>query len=434
VNLGCGGGGGGDENSRQRHNATPRPRLQALHGVAGQRRRLLGWGGVPWEAPPPFLVPARAGSPGVSFRGLTPYATSFPQVVTTAASFNTTMFNAIGATIATETRVFANQGNAGNTFWTPNINGEGAARAPAPACGRYHGVAIAASRQRTRMRVPALRSGAGSSLGPQPRDQRRGPVPGGRVRASLCDRHAAGRGPALHQGEPRVVRTSWCKWYAAPRVGSVPGTSRPNRVPSIPPAAARCRPPPAASTTRRTGEQPRVRRCADVLAAPPPPDATLRAAWSSGTAPTVTTSTRSSRPRTRPTPTCPRSRWGAGGLGWHAALPSHTRTLALFPLCLQSCVTQGHVSGIMCCECTHCTIPPPPARPSIPHVVRPAHPRPAAYNEVNGIPSCADSFLQQTVLREEWGFDGCECGSLPHRKGGGRGTGHPLFTWVCAQT
>lgn len=63
-----------------------------------------------------------ANSPGVHFGGPVPNATSFPQVVTTSASLNTSLFKQIGETIATEARAFNNYGRAGNTFWTPNIN------------------------------------------------------------------------------------------------------------------------------------------------------------------------------------------------------------------------------------------------------------------------------------------------------------------------
>jgi hypothetical protein len=62
------------------------------------------------------------GSPGVSFSGTTPNATSFPQVILTSSTFNTTLFHAIGQAISTEARAFNNQGHAGNTFWTPNVN------------------------------------------------------------------------------------------------------------------------------------------------------------------------------------------------------------------------------------------------------------------------------------------------------------------------
>jgi len=62
------------------------------------------------------------GSPGVTFSGTCPNATSFPQVLTTSASYNRTLFRAIGAAISTEARAMNNAGHAGNTFWTPNVN------------------------------------------------------------------------------------------------------------------------------------------------------------------------------------------------------------------------------------------------------------------------------------------------------------------------
>ena len=43
----------------------------------------------------------------------------------------------------------------------------------------------------------------------------------------------------------------------------------------------------------------------------------------------------------------------------------------------QSCVQKGRVSGLMC-----------------------------SYNAVNGVHSCANKWLLQTVAREAWGFDG----------------------------
>jgi Glycosyl hydrolase family 3 N terminal domain len=63
-----------------------------------------------------------ADSPGVNFTAPTSGATSFPQVITTAASFDVALFEAVASTISTEARVFNNNGNAGETFWTPNIN------------------------------------------------------------------------------------------------------------------------------------------------------------------------------------------------------------------------------------------------------------------------------------------------------------------------
>lgn len=60
--------------------------------------------------------------PGTHFSNLIPGATSFPQVILTAASFNTSLFEAIGKVVSTEARAMYNVGLAGLTFWSPNIN------------------------------------------------------------------------------------------------------------------------------------------------------------------------------------------------------------------------------------------------------------------------------------------------------------------------
>ncbi|XP_071715668.1 beta-xylosidase/alpha-L-arabinofuranosidase 2-like [Rutidosis leptorrhynchoides] len=60
--------------------------------------------------------------PGTHFSGLVPGATSFPQVILTAASFNVTLFKAIGKVVSTEARAMYNVGLAGLTYWSPNIN------------------------------------------------------------------------------------------------------------------------------------------------------------------------------------------------------------------------------------------------------------------------------------------------------------------------
>ncbi|XP_074562146.1 beta-xylosidase/alpha-L-arabinofuranosidase 2-like [Curcuma longa] len=60
--------------------------------------------------------------PGTHFSSLVPGATSFPMVITTAASFNTSLFQAIGKVVSTEARAMHNVGLAGLTFWSPNIN------------------------------------------------------------------------------------------------------------------------------------------------------------------------------------------------------------------------------------------------------------------------------------------------------------------------
>lgn len=60
--------------------------------------------------------------PGTHFSSLVPGATSFPQVILTAASFNTTLFEAIGKVVSTEARAMHNVGLAGLTYWSPNVN------------------------------------------------------------------------------------------------------------------------------------------------------------------------------------------------------------------------------------------------------------------------------------------------------------------------
>ena len=61
----------------------------------------------------------RIANPHFSFSS---HATSFPQVSTTACAFNATLFRSIAEAISSEARVFFNYGNAGLTFWTPNVN------------------------------------------------------------------------------------------------------------------------------------------------------------------------------------------------------------------------------------------------------------------------------------------------------------------------
>ncbi|GMP27555.1 hypothetical protein CsSME_00003487 [Camellia sinensis var. sinensis] len=60
--------------------------------------------------------------PGITFNGSIQSATSFPQVLLTSASFNTTLWRLIAAAIAVEGRAMYNLGQAGLTFWAPNIN------------------------------------------------------------------------------------------------------------------------------------------------------------------------------------------------------------------------------------------------------------------------------------------------------------------------
>lgn len=60
--------------------------------------------------------------PGVRFGGQYPGATSFPQVITTAASFNDSLWQAIGQAVSDEARAMYNGGLAGLTYWSPNVN------------------------------------------------------------------------------------------------------------------------------------------------------------------------------------------------------------------------------------------------------------------------------------------------------------------------
>lgn len=60
--------------------------------------------------------------PGTKFGGEFPGATSFPQVITTAASFNASLWEAIGQVVSDEARAMYNRGAAGLTFWSPNVN------------------------------------------------------------------------------------------------------------------------------------------------------------------------------------------------------------------------------------------------------------------------------------------------------------------------
>jgi hypothetical protein len=61
-------------------------------------------------------------SPSVKFQAPTPYGTSFPEPGLTGATFDKELFSTVGEVIGQEGRAMANAGNAGLTFWAPNIN------------------------------------------------------------------------------------------------------------------------------------------------------------------------------------------------------------------------------------------------------------------------------------------------------------------------
>ncbi|TKY72531.1 Beta-D-xylosidase 1 [Spatholobus suberectus] len=60
--------------------------------------------------------------PGTKFGGAFPGATMFPQVITTAASFNQSLWQEIGRVVSDEARAMYNGGQAGLTYWSPNVN------------------------------------------------------------------------------------------------------------------------------------------------------------------------------------------------------------------------------------------------------------------------------------------------------------------------
>lgn len=60
--------------------------------------------------------------PGTKFQGPFPAATSFPQVISTAATFNESLWEAIGRVVSDEARAMYNGGTAGLTYWSPNVN------------------------------------------------------------------------------------------------------------------------------------------------------------------------------------------------------------------------------------------------------------------------------------------------------------------------
>ncbi|XP_028754606.1 probable beta-D-xylosidase 6 isoform X1 [Neltuma alba] len=84
--------------------------------------------GIPRLGIPPYewwsesLHGIAANGPGVSFNGTIPSATSFPQIIVQAASFNRSLWSSVASAIAVEARAMYNVGQAGLTFWAPNIN------------------------------------------------------------------------------------------------------------------------------------------------------------------------------------------------------------------------------------------------------------------------------------------------------------------------
>ncbi|KAG7533552.1 Glycoside hydrolase family 3 C-terminal domain superfamily [Arabidopsis thaliana x Arabidopsis arenosa] len=80
----------------------------------------LGIGGYEWWSE--ALHGVSDVGPGSKFGGAFPGATSFPQVITTAASFNQSLWEEIGRVVSDEARAMYNGGVAGLTYWSPNVN------------------------------------------------------------------------------------------------------------------------------------------------------------------------------------------------------------------------------------------------------------------------------------------------------------------------
>ena len=99
--------------------ASPVDEISGLMGNAALPARSISFPPYQWWSEGLHGV---AQSPGVCFGGNFPAATSLPQVILTAASFNRTLFSAIGDVVGREGRAMNNYGHAGLTFWTPNIN------------------------------------------------------------------------------------------------------------------------------------------------------------------------------------------------------------------------------------------------------------------------------------------------------------------------
>lgn len=60
--------------------------------------------------------------PGTRFNATVPGATSFPAPISSAASFNETLWFKMGQVVSTEARAMYNAGLAGLTYWSPNVN------------------------------------------------------------------------------------------------------------------------------------------------------------------------------------------------------------------------------------------------------------------------------------------------------------------------
>lgn len=100
-----------------RLNAEEKIRLLVNNAAAVPR---LGISGYEWWSE--ALHGVSNTGPGVIFGGDYPAATSFPQPISAAASFNASLWELIGRVVSDEGRAMYNGGHAGLTYWSPNVN------------------------------------------------------------------------------------------------------------------------------------------------------------------------------------------------------------------------------------------------------------------------------------------------------------------------
>ncbi|KAK8495723.1 hypothetical protein V6N13_123909 [Hibiscus sabdariffa] len=95
---------------------------EKIHQLSNNASAIPRLGIPPYQWWSESLHGIASNGPGVSFDGRVKAATSFPQVLLTAASFNRTLWFKIGLAIGIEAKAMYNVGQAGLTFWAPNIN------------------------------------------------------------------------------------------------------------------------------------------------------------------------------------------------------------------------------------------------------------------------------------------------------------------------
>jgi beta-D-xylosidase 4 len=105
----------------------------------------------------------------------------------------------------------------------------------------------------------------------------------------------------------------------------------------------------------------------------------------------------------------------AGGFTRHnfdARVSSYALAHTYFPAFRKS-VVEGGATGVMC-SVSFRAAPPKPGIARITAMYEKQHPLPPSpqYNSLNGVPTCASSFLTE-VLRNKWGFKGVRRGPQP---------------------